>query len=290
MISFWRPATCMAFGVAVFFLTAPQEAEAHHDGPVLPLSLNAPGAVGGLANPAAQTETKFGLASRAFRVSDHELYGQGLGGNATVLFNGLYGALALSPNWSLEALVPFVTDVPSNGHSHTGLGDVRMGLRWFEPLQRLGMQLMLGAETALPTGNADQGFGAGAAVSRVSTRLAKDLPAQRMRLFVETGMAWAWAPRRGTLADVAFAGMWQALGPVGLFCEVRVLTAVERGREAPLEFVGRTRTPGDTTVVFTPALMLAASPHISLALGPQIPVGFKDFDFGFALSATYRID
>ena len=75
-----------------------------------------------------------------------------------------------------------------------------------------------------------------------------------------------------------------------MFCEVRVLTALERGREKPLEFVGRTRAPGDTSVVLTPGLIVGATDRISIALGPQIPLGFKDFDYGVAASATYRLN
>ena len=266
-------------------------AQAHHDGPVLPLSLNAPGAVGSLANPAGQTETKFGLSSRAFRVSDHALYGPTVGGgDATVLFNGVYGAWAVSPHLSLETLLPLVTDVPSGeAEGSTGIGDVRFGARWFTPWQRLEALWALGAEVSLPTGNAELGFGADAFVTRASARLARDFAAARLRMFVEAGVAAAWSEQRGSLADVAVAGMWQAMSQVGLFCELRALTALESGRRNALEFVGRTRAPGDTSVVITPAVIVNATSRLALALGPQIPFGFRDFDFGFALSATYRL-
>lgn len=286
----FRHACCGASLLALVAIV-PATARAHHDGPVLPLSLNAPGAVGGLGNPAGQTETKFGLTSRVFRVSDHGLYGPPLaGGDATIIFHGLYGAWALSPHWSLEALLPVVTDLPDGERSsQTGIGDVRLGARRFAAVEAWRALWAVSLETALPTGDATRGFGADAFVSRLSTRLAKDLAEQRLRLFIEGGLAWAWQHERGTLADVAAAAMWQALAPLGLFFEARVLTAVERGREIPLEFVGRTRAPGDTSVVLTPALMLFLGKSISVAAGPQIPLGFRDFDFGFALSATYRL-
>lgn len=269
----------------------PRVGQAHHDGPVLPLSLNAPGAVGGLANPAGQAESKFGVASRAFRVSDHALYGNPVtGGNATVLFNGLYGALALSSRLSLETLVPIVTDLPEgDGRSETGLGDVRLGGRWFLPVGQTQNVWALAAEVALPTGDATRGFGADAFVSRLSGRLSRDLANGRLRVFAEAGAAWAWEDQRGTIADLAAAGMWQAVGPLGLYLEARVLTALERGRQNPLEFVARTREPWDTSVVITPAVTASLGEHVALAIGPQIPLGFQDFDLGFSFSATYRL-
>ena len=258
---------------------------AHHDsGPQLPLSINLPGNVGGLSNPGTLTQSNVGFGTRAFRVSDHSLYNGVIGGDATVLLNALQGTVGIGRKVAATAMLPMVSDLPEGGvQGHTGLGDVRLGLRWLAT-NNDAQAWSIAGEASLPTGNTKRGFGAGAVVSRVSARLSHDV-SQQLRLFAEAGVALAWNEVRGTMADAALASVWQATAVVGLFFEARVLTAVEQGK---IELVGRARKAGDTSVVLTPALTVAAGEHVSAALGPQIPLGFKDFDIGFAASVTYR--
>lgn len=282
-----RVAGRVSFASALLGLLA-GPAEAHHDAAdALPLSLNTPGAVGGLTSPAERTETRFGFLSRAFRVNDNPLYGAALGGDALVLWNGLFGNLSVTPQLSLEALVPLVTDLPDDQESRTGLGDVRLGVRWFHRVSSLDATMALGAEGSLPTGDAARGFGADAVVTRTSGRLIHDLPRPRMRIYGEAGVAWTWAERRGTLADAALAALWQPFERLGFLCEARVLTALEQGRAQALAFVGQTRQAGDTTLVITPALTLALGRQVGMSVGPQIPLGFKDFDFGVTAAVGF---
>jgi hypothetical protein len=184
-----------------------------------------------------------------------------------------------------------ITDLPQGENtSHTGIGDAQLGLRWFVPNENTEAQYLwsMAIETSAPTGNASYGFGADAFVSRISTRISRDLFDDRVRVFAEAGAAWAWAEKRGSMADFALASVWQTTRVLGLFIEARVLTAVQSGRLEPVNFGGRSRATGDTSFVLTPALSLAASDKISVAAGPQIPLGFKDFEYGFAISITYR--
>jgi len=275
---------------AVFWPCA--AARAHdHGGSQLPVSLNVPGSVGGITNPGGLTQTRFGLSSRVFRVSGHPLYSAFMGGDATVLMNALNSSIGVTRQLSFEGVLPLITALPQgDSASHTGLGDAQLGIRWFVSNTNIEAEYIwsMAAETSVPTGNASYGFGADAFVSRISTRLSYDFFNNRVRVFGEAGTAWAWAEKRGSLADVALASVWQTTRMVGVFVEARVLTSIESGRLEPLNFGGRARTAGDTSVVLTPALSLAASEHISAAAGPQIPVGFKDFDIGFAVSLTYR--
>ncbi|MDX2024408.1 MAG: hypothetical protein SF187_29470 [Deltaproteobacteria bacterium] len=261
-------------------------AHAHHDGgAALPVALNVPGNVAGLSIHTPQT--RFGLSSRLFRVTGHPLYGPLTGGDATVLVNALYGMVGLGPRFAAEALLPIISDFPAGaGHGHTGLADVRLGLRAFVPMQTLGWSAAV--ETSVPTGSAEHGFGADAFVSRLSTRLAYDVVQERLRVFTEAGIAWAWDESRGTMADVALAAAWQTTRVAGLYVEARVLAAVEQGRDNLTEVGGRSRAAGDTSVVLTPAVTLALTPNLTLAAGPQFPLGFEDFAYGAIASLTYR--
>lgn len=287
---FWRSRALLSALVAISVGWPSASAQAHHDGgSQLPVSLNVPGTVGGISNPGGLTKTTFGLSSRVFRVSGHPLYSSFMGGDATVLMNALHGTVGITPKLALQAMIPLVTDLPEGASSsHTGLGDMQLGLRWFALNDVTDYVWSVAAETSAPTGNEEYGFGAGTFVSRASTRLSYDFVDKRVRVFVEAGTAWAWAQKRGTMADVALASVWQTTRLVGLFVEARVLTAIESGRLEPVNFGGRTRAAGNTTVILTPAFSLAVGEHASAAAGPQIPLGFKDFDLGFAVSLTYR--
>jgi hypothetical protein len=184
-------------------------------------------------------------------------------------------------------MLPIISDFPDDaGQSHTGLADVRLGLRAFVPLQTLGWSAAV--ETSVPSGSAQRGFGADAFVSRLSTRLAYDLLNERLRVFGEAAVAWVWDESRGTMADVAGAAAWQTTRVAGLYLEARLLTAIERGRENLAEIGGRSRSAGDTSVVLTAALTLAVTEQVTIAAGPQFPLGFEDFAFGAIASVTYR--
>lgn len=283
-----RTLTLTLIGAAVV-CPSPQ-AFAHHDGGTqLPVSLNVPGTAGGLSPSAPMPETRLSLSSRAFRVSDHPLYSASIGGDATVLLNALSASMGVAQQAAIEAVVPMITDLPEGTDGgNTGLGDVQLGFRWFALAQPEELALSLAAETSLPTGSASRGFGADAFVSRASTRLSHGLARNNLRVLAEAGVAWAWADRRGTMADVALASLWQATRVVGVFFEARVLTALEAGRQQPVNFGGRARQAGDTSVVLTPAITCLLSDHLTAAMGPQLPLGFADFDVGLALSVTYR--
>lgn len=291
-MSLHKPKALVSAIIAATVICHCAAARAHHDGGAqLPVSLNVPGSIGGISNPGGLTQTRFGISSRAFRVSGHPLYSAFMGGDATVLMNALNGSVGVTHQLAVEAILPLITDLPQGDNSsHTGLGDAQLGLRWFAPNTNAESPYLwsMAIETSVPTGNAAYGFGADAFVSRISTRLSRDFFNNRMRLFADAGTAWAWAERRGSLADVALASVWQATNLLGVFIEARVLTAIESGRLEPINVGGRSRSAGDTSVVLTPALSLAISDHFSAAAGPQIPFGLKDFDFGFAVSLTYR--
>lgn len=275
----------LALHLLLALLWQAPRAHAHHDGPTLPVALNVPGNVAGLSIHTSQT--RFGLSSRFFRVTDHPLYGAATGGDATVLVNALYGMVSLGPRYAAEVLLPVITDFPAGaGASHTGLADVRLGLRAFLPVQALGWSAAV--ETSVPSGSAEHGFGADAFVSRLSTRLAYDLLDERLRVFAEAGVAWVWGESRGTMADVAGAAAWQTTRVAGFYFEARVLTAVEKGRQNLTEIGGRSRAVGDTSVVLTPALTLAITQKLTFAAGPQFPLGFEDFAFGAIASLTYH--